>query len=170
MCGGDVEIYNLYLQNTNSPIIIDNSNYANTTFQVNWDALFRSNNYKYKNCRVRAQIISDRVAPYAIGLTTGFLIMRGATSNFSMGVGLDGNVYLLPLYPSNATDSADPTTGYIYKTSTLDSYYGSQMNMPTGIQNISIVFMEDEGSVMAASYVPSSWGLLLQFELSNPKE
>lgn len=170
MCGGDYEIYQLYLHNTNSPLIINNSNYANTVFQINWDALFRSNNYKYKTCRVRAQIITDRNPPYAIGLTTGYLVMRGPTSNFNMGPGIDGAVYLAPLYPTPSTDSDGVTTGYIYKTSTLDNKHGSQMNMPKGIQTVNIQFMEDEGDLMAASYVPSSWGVFLQFELSNPIE
>ena len=168
MCGGDVEIYQLYLNDV-SPMLINGSNYADMVFQVNWDALFRSNNDKYKTCRVRCALTTDRVAAYAIGLTTGMLIMRGPTSNFNLGSGIDGAVFLTTLAPSPSTNSGDTTTGYIYDRSTLNSIHGTQMNMPHGTQQIRIQWLDDEAQgPMAASYVPSSWGLLLQFELSNP--
>ena len=73
----------------------------------------------------------------------------------------------MTLNPSPSSNSGDTTPGYYYNCSTLDNIQGTQLSMPSGIQNINIQFLNENGSFIAPSYVPPEYGLMLQFELSS---
>ena len=51
-------MYTLYLNNVDSSQLSNTTNFNSCTWNVNWDQLFKGENYKYNKCRIRMKIVS----------------------------------------------------------------------------------------------------------------
>ena len=83
---GDSKIYRLNLNSvTGFPNILDNSNKASVSWQVDFDSLFNRENYKYQNCRLRYKLQSHPQAHASLNHTNniGILAVNGLVSPYS---------------------------------------------------------------------------------------
>lgn len=136
------------------------------SWNINFDDLFKGDNDKYKNCRVRYNLVStswtsgsDEWGSYA-----GYLACNLASSQ-QLNRGFSGTALGL-LVPSRVGSlDNSPTTTNAFNTSTLQEN-GVDITVPRGLQQLQISFVQDNptGSLMTWSTYPD-WMLLLTFEL-----
>jgi hypothetical protein len=137
---------------------------SNVTWNIDWDNLFRRNNYNYTGCRLRFDLVSE-----------SFTASSPATSDWTAYSG-----YLAVSIPSNynsiTTNSTIlgqiwpqdcPVTGtsiHSIGISTM-SENGVDVNVPSGSTLFNIQMIKGDGFVPMANF--QHYNILLSFELYN---
>lgn len=164
-------IYTLYLSTqvtspTSSIIVpVDKSNLANVSWNIDWDNLFRKEQYKYKHCRVRFSLVTDRWT--SIAGNTDWDDYQG---------------YLACSLPSsyNATTTNGTLLGIIYPsdvrtlTSSTDHGFvinnmeelGVDISMPTGNSRLNLMFLTSASQFIS---ITPEYQIMLSFELYDRK-
>lgn len=170
-------IFTLWLQNrvldgsalytTFKPVYTSNDKGV-TTWSVNFDDVFKGQNYKYKKCRVRIK---------AINITNGTPTFTNSLSYVGCSLASNYNdTNLLTPTLFNVTCLVDTTITsnrqtFIPSTDTAGSK-GSNVNMPFGSQYLSVTFGTatnfTEVLEFSAASVDVNYNLLLHFELYDP--
>lgn len=160
-------IYTLYLSTLNTTptrnqiVPVDKSNLGRVSWNIDWNSFFNSSAEKYANCRVRFLLNSSSWTGVSTDWNTynGYL---GATFQSKYNAPTTLSTILGMVYPMDA-----PTTGtstHIFSVSTL-SEQGVDIVMPTGVQTLTLTFVNDDAQTIMAS-IPE-YAILLQFELYN---
>lgn len=111
----DCQVYRLLLNTeTGFPNLLNNTDKANVSWNVDYDSLFNRDNYAYKNCRLRYKIISQESGSITSGANTGILAINGLSSRY-----VSKNTSMLPL------DIITPTFRYTGLGSTPGSSTGT---------------------------------------------
>ena len=173
-------IFTLWLQNritlpTNPgytilrPVSV-NTDQTITTWNVNFDALFKGQNYKYKKCRVRTK---------ALNITNSNPTFANSLSYYGCSLSSNYNDTKL-LTPTlfnlnvlvNTTVSVQRVT-FISSADTAGSK-GCNVNMPFGSQLFTITFGEADDLTVPLEFtsagVDLNYTMLLLFELYDPIE
>ncbi len=89
----DCQVYRLLLNTeTGFPNLINNTDKANVSWNVDYDSLFNRDNYAYKNCRLRYKFISQESGSITADANTGILAINGLSSRY-----VSKNTSMLPL-------------------------------------------------------------------------
>jgi hypothetical protein len=164
-------IYTLYLSTLNtSPsrnqiIPVYKTNLANVSWNIDFNSLFRGQQLKHKNCRVRFSLNSQSWtaggasdwAAYSGYLSANFQTQYNATTTFGTFLGM-------------VTPEDSPITGsgnHVYVVSSLEQQ-GVDIIAPTDVQTLNLQFINDDSQTLITA-VPE-YAILLQFELYNPIE
>ena len=170
-------IFNVSLQSTAS---VDAASGAinNLRYTINWDSIFNGENAKYQTARLRVDLISDNVASATnIGNTTGILVLQGLTtlggSCAAQGTGKptynNGGAYCCHIYPTSSSAVGASSGNYYYYVSTLNATYGSELvQIPQGVQDIRVLWAQENTTDLISDTYLSNYNLLLQVELSDP--
>lgn len=160
----DSQIYRLHLSTwTGFPGLLDNSNKASVSWNVDYDSLFNRENYNYKNCRLRYKLVSDANTNISHVANNGVLAISGlgsinSSKNISIGV-------LDPIVPTIGS-----THGW-FNLSTMDEV-GIDISMPYGLSVINPQFWDSgfgaNGNAVLQT-MTSQYSLVLSFELYNHK-
>lgn len=158
-------IYTLYLTTFANPNWINGTPVNNTSkhsvrWNINFDEMFRNENYKYKHCRVRLKLQMTSWSAVSTDWESylGYLScsLASATSNYG--------TYGTLLCPTFAVDA--PTTGTATHCMILDTTtdIGVDVMMPTGNQDLLLNFhrMDMTKNFMANIY---DYQCILYFEL-----
>jgi hypothetical protein len=167
----NMRIYTVYLSTynttpvSNNVVPIDVANPANATWMVDWNNLFKGEQFKYKRCSVRFSITSN---PWAGAGTNFYNFSIPLTCNLSsmFHSGTTIGTVLGILHPETI-----PTGGtqHAYIESTLSDAQGVDVNIPSGVSHFTITFgSNDTFSVSTVNSVLTGYIILLQFELSMP--
>jgi hypothetical protein len=167
----DSEIFTLIL-NTAVPIsaggffISSTSTKANSTFQVDFDALFQGRGHLYKKCRVKPYFISNSQANSTISSNInevlGVVNLIGLSSTHNLGI---NGIMICTTFPRSTGIVGQANSHYLVN-NWLTNIYGSEIQVPTSKQNIGIQFIKNDGSLMIS--IPD-YLLTLQFELFEKK-
>jgi hypothetical protein len=167
----DSEIFTLNL-NTNVSIsaggffISSTSTKANSTFQVDFDALFQGRGHLYKKCRVKANLISNSQANSTISSTInevlGVINLIGLSSTHNLGI---NGILIGTTFPRSTGVTGTANSHYLVN-NWFTNIYGAEIQVPTSKQNIGIQFIKNDGTLMIS--VPD-YLLTLQFELFEKK-
>jgi len=161
-------IYDLYLSTLitdptfNKIIPINKTNLASVTWNIDFDNLFRNNQNKYKNCRLRFRLNS---VSWAAGVNdwenfSGYLSCN-LLSNYSAPY-VNGTLIGV-LFPQNILTGG--STYHCYHITTMDNTTGCELNIPYGNQNLTIQFYNDD-TLTLMSNIPE-YAIQLSFELYN---
>lgn len=151
------EIYSLYLSSysSNQSQLIDNSDKANCSWNINWDEFFHGDNYNYKKCIVKFKLVSATTTSAYLSHVnnSGYLGInipssnQASTSVFTV-LGL--------IYPSDAPASLQSISG-----SNITNINTISSNIPTATTQ-SVIFQTPallspvtipSGSTLGASQV-----------------
>lgn len=136
------------------------------SWNINFDDLFKGDNDKYKNCRVRYNLVSTAWASGADewGSYVGYLACNLASAH-QLNSGFSGTAFglIVPSRVGSLDNSA--TTTNAFNSSTLQDN-GIDITVPRGLQQVQISLVQDNptGSLMTWSTYPD-WMLFLSFEL-----
>lgn len=161
-------IYTLYLSTLNTTptgnqiVPVDKSNLGRVSWNIDWNSFLNGGASKYANCRVRFQLNSLLWAGVGTDWNTfnGYL---GATFQSKYNAPTTLSTILGMVYPMDAPTTG--TTNHIFSVSTL-SEQGVDIVIPTGVQTLTLTFVNDDAQTIMAS-IPE-YAILLQFELYNP--
>lgn len=162
-------VYSLYLSTlasspaSNQGVPTNRTNPNNVTWNINWDDVFRYENYKHKRCRVRLKLQTDSWVGVGTDWTTfiGYLTcnLASATSGFS-----SYGTVLTTVTPVDVPTS--PTNSKLHCI-VLDttSESGIDVVMPTGNQNFNLRFnkMALDSGTLTSNVV--DYQIVLFFEL-----
>jgi len=147
-----------------------NNDKAVTIWSVNFDDVFKGENYKYKKCRVRIK---------AINITNGSPTFTNSLSYVGCSLASNYNdTKLLTPTLFNITCLVDTTITanrqtFIPSTDTAGSI-GSNINMPFGSQYLTFTFGTATNFTEVLEFVTDgveiNYNMLLQFELYDPIE
>lgn len=146
------------------PASIGATNVNSVSWQVDWDALFKGYNKKYKRCSVKFQLNSDSFTATSTDweVYNGVLVCSLASN--STGQTISGT----PLGLINPTDC--PTTGtttHCFTLNTMGYQQGVDVLLPSGNTFFNLAwYRSDRTSLITNSLV--DYQILLQFELSEP--
>lgn len=175
--------YSLYLSSfPTAPFQTSNADLANVKFNINWDAFFNRDNYRYRSCRIRHQLFSDpsSSATYSYDPLNfgGVIVANGLTTTNGSPFGgcLLGllDVKCIP-YLSNSVANNNTTVLF----SDYLNYPGQNISMPTGQRELAIQLWQNNYatttakllSVVSATNIPlSNWNLNIVMELYDPIE
>jgi hypothetical protein len=144
------------------------TNLNQVSWNINFDDLFKGDNEKYKNCRVRYNLIStvwiagtDEWGAYAGYLTCNLPSSKQLTQSYS-GTAL-GLIY--PTRVGGLNNGGDYTISNAFNISTLQEG-GIDISVPQGLQQLQISLVQDNptGALMTWGTYPH-WMILLSFEL-----
>lgn len=166
-------VYSLYLSTqittpaSNAVVPLSKTNLSNCSWLVDYQNLFKGNEYKYKHCRVRFNLISNTFTASTPATTDwqnygGYLAITTPTEyNAETTTG----TILGMIYP---TDS--PVTGtsiHCIQVSTM-SEIGVDIIPPTGVQTLNVMFVNDDAMTLMTTF--QEYQLHLTFELYDPIE
>lgn len=162
-------IYSLYLSTqvtapvSNIIVPVNKTNLANVSWNIDWDNLFRKEQYNYKHCRVRYSLTTNKWT--AIGSNDDWDNYQG---------------YLACSLPSmyNATTTSGTFLGIIYPTdvytvtvsndhtivSSTMGEVGIDISMPMNNSVLNIQFLTDTGAFIG---ITPEYQIILSFELYN---
>jgi hypothetical protein len=148
--------------NDNNPVLRIPGNYADVTWNVDWDTLFRGRQSLFKFCRVRFSLYQG-TATYNWNAQTGYL-----AANFSSDFNAPTTMLptILSLLYAQQTPNTQ-TTDQCYIVSTLNEC-GVDINLSAlvGRQFLNIKWVNDDAYSLIAN-IATDWEIILQFELSN---
>jgi len=161
--------YQLYLSTlitspvSNLIVPVNITNKGNATWQVDFKSLFGNDYGKYSRCSIRAQMHSASwVAANTDENTYDGYVSLNLPSTYTASTSSGTPIVLLN--PSLATYATTPQS--FYNVSTLGNVQGTDINMPSENQFVTIQFIgNDSFGIMPT--VPD-YQILLQFELSEP--
>lgn len=173
------KIYTLYLNsNTGFRGLISNADYANVSWNVDWDSLFNRENYNYKYCNVRFRMVGEiNTSIQSNNQTLGVI-----TANFGQNY-TGKNVPYVVLAPidlkpvSSYATGAPPTytpVGNMIDVETMTHALGQQIDMPYGLKSFNIQLWKDAlgcandaNNVLIDSSSTHQYYIIFQFELYN---
>jgi len=160
------QVYRLYLSTmTGFPNLLNNTDKANVTWQVDFDSLFNRENYNYKNCRLRYKLVSDPATNTSHINNKGVLAINGLSSRYT-----SKNTPYLVL--DNLIPVASSTHGWFDITTMAE--VGVDIVVPYGLSTINPQLWDNGfGSTTTGNAVlqtfTANYTLVLSFELYNPK-
>jgi hypothetical protein len=141
--------------------------YGATSYSVNFDALFNGRNKLYRSCFVRLRITGNgEIAKSSISAATGVVSLVGLSSSRTIGNEIQGLV-VSPIQFLNGSQVSAAETGYYINIDTTASHSPPQISPPQGITPLTILFSQENGSVMANSNM-SAYYTQIFFELVDP--
>lgn len=165
-------IYTLYLSTqVTSPVSsiivpVNKSNLANVSWNIDWDNLFRKEQYNYKHCRVRFSLVTDRWTSGA-GNTDwddyqGYLACSLPSSYNAVTTNgtLLGLIYPTDIY----TLTASTEHGYVINNM---EELGVDVSMPNGNSILSIMFLNHNSRFIS---ITPEYQIMLSFELYDRKK
>lgn len=162
-------IYTLYLNNVDSSQISNTTNFNSCTWNVNWDQLFKGENYKYNKCRIRIKIVStsSNFTAASFHNTSGPLTCSLPTNFNASNLIQPTLLNILVLRDSAVTPTRLTTTS---RTDTADSP-GVNIQVPKGSYPITIsegkLLNLTELSDFGSSGVIFNYNVVFHFELYN---
>lgn len=137
---------------------------TSTTWNINWDEMFKKNNYKYKKCRVRVKaqsILSDNTALYP---TT----VQVLTSSFQTNH--NGTESILPTSLSTVYFGDTAITNQLFTVylNTHGSIAGTNIEPPQGQTFFTLAYQQRDTLSLSDSLVTLDIGYLFTFELYDP--
>jgi hypothetical protein len=163
------QIYQLFLSSkTGFPGLLDNTNSANVSYQVDWDAFFQRQQYNYKYCRLRVKYVSNASTSLSYQSNGSVLVAQGLASAYT-----SKNTVGLPLgliTCEQGVNAGANDRGYLLCDTTQES--GLQINIPSGNQQFFLQIWRDGygciGSAQDVLYLYyADWSCILTFELYN---
>jgi hypothetical protein len=173
----DKQIFTLYLNsNTGFSGVVSNGNYANVTWNVDWDSLFNRENYNYKKCAVRFRMVgeNDPATVQTNDHTLGVLV-----ANFGQSYTGKNTAYtvLAPIDIVRTASYASSTwtnTGIMIDIETMTHANPQQIDMPKGLNALNLqmwkdgfAVMSDANNVFIANSSTIQYYVIFQFELYN---
>jgi hypothetical protein len=180
----DKQIFTLYLNsNTGFRGLISNANYANVSWNVDWDALFNRENYNYKYCSVRFRMVGENnnTSIQDSDTTLGVLVANFGQTYTGKNTGY---VVLAPIdikrtasYSQVGGPPAVPTwtnTGTMIDIETMTHANPQQIDMPVGLNALNLQMWKDAfavsgdaNNVLISSSSSIQYFIIFQFELYN---
>lgn len=165
-------VYTLYLSTqitspaTNIIVPVNKTNLANVSWNIDWDNLFRKENYLYTNCRVRFQLVTNKWSASA-GNTDwddyqGYL---GCSLPSSYNATTTNNTILGMIFPTDVY-TITASTSHAYVISSL-SDVGVDINMPKYNSIFNLQFRNTNTQSFISSTIMPEYQILLTFELYN---
>lgn len=173
--------YSLYLSSfTGAPFLTNRSDLGSVKYNIDWDAFFNRDNYRYKSCRIRHYFLSDpstgSVYTYDPANFNGVLVAQGLNSTNNspyngLVLGLIG-VQCVP-YLSNSVAINNTTVLY----SDFLNFSGQNIQVPKGYRDLTIQLWSNNFSGSGASLLSAvsptniplgNWNLNIIFELYDP--
>lgn len=161
-------VYSLYLSTlittpaSNAVVPLSKSTLGNCSWLVDFQNLFRGNEYKYRHCRVRYALSTATFAA-SVPATTDWLNYSGYLS-ISLPTMYNAETttgaVLGMIYPSDS-----PITGtnvHCVQASTM-SECGVDIVVPTGVQQLNVMMINDDQMSIMGTF--QEYQLLLTFEL-----
>jgi len=161
-------IYTLYLSTlvtsptSNIIVPVSKSNLANVCWNIDWDNLFRKEQYKYKHCRVRYSLVTNKWT--AAGGNNDWDSYQGylacnlpSTYNATTTNG----TFLGIIYPQDVL-TITTSTDHGFISSTLGDETGVDINMPTGSSAFELRFLTPAGQFNS---ITPEYQIMLSFEL-----
>jgi hypothetical protein len=143
----------------------------NSSWNVDYDALFNRDNYIYKNCVVRVNMQGLKNTGTTLENTAGVLVANFGQNFTGKNI---GGVVLGQLVPTLAYDwdGTEYLSTALYQVlNTMDDAQGQQIDMPYGLNTLNLQqWREGFGAVGSAGNTllpnPPHYNIILQFELS----
>ena len=171
------KLYTLYLNsNTGFRGLINNSDYANVSWLIDWDSLFNRDNYLYKYCTVRFRMVGEiNTSIQTNDKTLGVLVGNfGATySGKNVPYVVLGSLDLKPV--SSFAAGSPPTytaVGNMIDTETMTHAHGQQIDIPIGLNTLNLQLWKDAygaagdaNNTFVASSSTHQYYIIFQFEL-----
>jgi hypothetical protein len=168
------KVYTLYLNsNTGFRGLINNSDYANVSWLVDWDSLFNRENYLYKYCAVRFRMVGEiNTGIQDNNQTLGVLAANfGATfSGKNAPYVVLGSLDLKPV--ASFTTPTYTNVGNMIDTETMTHAQGQQIDMPIGLTTLNLQLWKDAfgcngdaNNTLVASSSTHQYYIIFQFEL-----
>jgi len=163
-------IYSLYLSTlvttpvSNYVIPQNKTNLSNVSWLVDWDNLFRKNNYDYKYCRVRFNLITEAFtasSPATLDWAaySGYVATNLASS---YNANTTNGTILGVIFP---TDCPVTGTGTHCILANTCGEIGADIVVPTGTQQFNIMMIQDNSFSFQESF--KEYSIMLLFELYN---
>lgn len=173
------KVFTLYLNaNTGFPGLIDNANYANVSWNVDYDSLFNRENYNYKYCNMRFRMVSEINTTSEPNDQTMGVIVANFGQNYT-----GKNVAYCVLAPidvkpvSNFTPGTPGTytpQGIMIDVETMTHALGQQIDVPYGLRSLNIQLWKDAygcagdaNNILVDSSSTQYYYIIFQFELYN---
>jgi hypothetical protein len=148
----------------NQIVPINKTNLNNVSWNIDFNSLFRGQQMKHQNCRVRFQLNSNTWAASSTDWND-YLGYLSANLQSQYNAATTIGTFLGVVSPQDS-----PTTGtsvHVYSVSTLEQH-GVDIIAPTNVQTLTLQFVNDD-SLTLITTIPE-YTILLQFELYNPIE
>jgi len=162
-------VYTLWLSTqittpVTSVVPIDQSNLAKASWRVDFDSLFRKENYNYKYCRVRYNLIGESftASSPAGGDWTNYNSYLAVSLPSSFNSLTTSGTVLGLVFPQ---DSPITGTGVHCIISNTMNEYGVDINVPTSTQVLTVTFMNWITNL--PNDVMQNYQVLFAFELYN---
>ena len=163
-------IYTLWLSTqitaptSNYVVPLDKTNLANVSWRVDFDSLFRKENYNYKYCRVRYYLIGETftASTPAASDWTNYCGYLSVSLPSSFNAVTTNNTILGLIYPEDCPISG---TGVHCLVSTTMSEAGVDINVPTSTQILNVGLMNWITNQLNTTM--QNYQILLAFELYN---
>lgn len=175
----DKKTFSLYLNsNTGFRGLIDNANYANVTWNVDWDALFNRENYKYKYCNVRYRMVGEintsiQSNDHTLGIITANFGQNYTGKNVAYCVLGTIDLKRVASYALGTPPTYTPV-GNMIDSSTMEHANGQQIDIPYGLRAFNIQLWKDAygcagdaNNVLVDSSSTHQYYIIFQFELYN---
>lgn len=164
--------YTLYLTSSSIPenlyvSPVNNTNIANVSWNVNWDALFNNQQHLYKFCKVRYHFVTKAKLDTSLWDTYLGYLSCNLASNFNASSS-SGTVLGLLNYNFRVgynTISGAETEYSIFDVNTFNTA-GINVNIPSGVSVLNIQMMNDD-SYSFFNLHQEHYQILFQFELYN---
>jgi len=168
------KIYTLYLNaNTGFSGLISNADYANVSWNVDWDSLFNRDNYIYKSCVMRFRMISEiNTAIQSNNQTLGVLVANFGQNFTGKNTGY---MVLAPIDLKPVASFASPTytnVGNMIDIETMTHASGQQIDIPKGLNALNLQMWKDAfacsgeaNNVLISSSSTVQYYIIFQFEL-----
>lgn len=146
------------------PPTLSTSNLSNVSWSIDWDNLFRRNQYDYKYCRVRFDLVSESFAastPATNDWTNyGGYISLSLASSYN-AITTNGTI-IGQIWPMDC-----PITGSSIHCINISSMSenGVDVNIPSGTGILNIQMIKGDGFVPMTTF--QQYNILLSFELYN---
>lgn len=166
---GNISSFNLSSNQEIIPIDFSKAKGAYKSWEIDWDKIFKGDNYKYKKCRVKSNLQSKGVSyTTAFNDGAGYLTIDipsiyNATTTYN-GIPLG----LTQFY--NVTTATDGTYRYCFLNNKLDDNdRGNNINSPTGRSIVNVTL--NQGDRLESLSLPAPYTyqfqLILSFEFYN---
>lgn len=165
-------VYTLYLSTqittpvSNVVVPVNKTNLANVIWNIDWDNLFRKEQYKYKHCRVRYSLVSNKWT--AIGGNNDWDTYQGylACNLPSMYNATTTNGTLLGMITPSDVYTVTSSTDHGFISSTL-SDVGVDVIAPTGNSTFELKFLNTTNGY---NTITPEYQIILAFELYDRKD
>ena len=141
------------------------NNHISTTWRIDFDGMFKNENYKYRKCRVRIRTVSSAVGNVSAFHTQTASLTCSLASQYNAPVTYDTTLLGL----SNSANTPVSPSLFDVQMSTMETSQGVNVNIPTGYQFFTITYANDV-NFTELNPAPGQFlvDFLLNFELYDP--